>query len=132
MAENIIEHIIQDRVRVLTRAGKNEVGRSFGQFVLDLGTRTLKKSGETVPLTLTVEGKDGKRESVELKLPVKAAAAAPAAQHEPHLLPHPLGEQPKAVELQLEVPALGGEGGGSRLGELQLDVFGAHVSSSAA
>lgn len=34
-ADNIIEHIIQDRVRALTRAGKNEVLRSFLQFVFD-------------------------------------------------------------------------------------------------
>ena len=34
-AENIIEHIIADRVKSLTRAGKNEVLRSFLQFVID-------------------------------------------------------------------------------------------------
>ncbi|MFT3953667.1 MAG: copper chaperone PCu(A)C [Piscinibacter sp.] len=39
------------------------------------------KAGDTLPLTLTVEGKDGKRETVELTLPVKAAGAAPAGEH---------------------------------------------------
>jgi hypothetical protein len=42
------------------------------------------KAGDTVPLTLTVEGKDGKRETLELKVPVKAvnaAAAQPVHKH---------------------------------------------------
>lgn len=34
-ARQIIENIVQDRTRALIRAGKNEVGRSFLQFVLD-------------------------------------------------------------------------------------------------
>ena len=33
------------------------------------------KAGETVPLTLTIESRDGKRETLELKVPVKALAA---------------------------------------------------------
>lgn len=40
------------------------------------------KAGDTVPLTLTIEGKDGKRETLELKVPVKAAGAAPAMKSE--------------------------------------------------
>jgi copper(I)-binding protein len=40
------------------------------------------KEGETVPLTLVIEGKDRKRESVELKVPVRqlnmAAGGTPA------------------------------------------------------
>lgn len=35
MADNIIEHIILDRTRALIRAGKNQVLRSFLQFVID-------------------------------------------------------------------------------------------------
>lgn len=35
MAGNIVEHILQDRARALIRAGKNDVLRRFGQFVLD-------------------------------------------------------------------------------------------------
>lgn len=34
-ADDIIEHIVQDRTRAVIRAGKNEVLRSFLQFVLD-------------------------------------------------------------------------------------------------
>jgi VCBS repeat-containing protein len=30
------------------------------------------KTGDSVPLTLVVEGKDGKRETLQLKVPVRA------------------------------------------------------------
>lgn len=63
-------------------AGKAVELKPGGYHVMLMDLKQALKAGETVPLTLTVEGKDGKRESVELKLPVKAAAAAPAAQHE--------------------------------------------------
>jgi copper(I)-binding protein len=40
------------------------------------------KAGDSVPLTLVIEGKDGKRETLEVKLPVKALGAAmPMAEH---------------------------------------------------
>jgi len=44
------------------------------------------KEGDTVPLTLVFEGKDGKRETVEVKAPVRAlnASAQPAAGHGGH------------------------------------------------
>lgn len=35
MADNVIEYIIQDRAKTLIRAGKNQVLRSFLQFVID-------------------------------------------------------------------------------------------------
>ncbi|MBP5989535.1 MAG: copper chaperone PCu(A)C [Piscinibacter sp.] len=63
-------------------AGKAVELKPGGYHVMLMDLKQALKAGETVPLTLTVEGKDGKRETVELKLPVKAAAAAPAAQHE--------------------------------------------------
>ena len=63
-------------------AGKAVELKPGGYHVMLMELKQALKAGETVPLTLTVEGKDGKRETVELKLPVKAAAAAPAAQHE--------------------------------------------------
>ena len=63
-------------------AGKAVELKPGGYHVMRMDLKQALKAGETVPLTLTVEGKDGKRETVELKLPVKAAAAAPAAQHE--------------------------------------------------
>ena len=34
------------------------------------------KDGDTVPVTLVVEGKDGKRQLVELKVPARTAAAS--------------------------------------------------------
>ncbi len=34
-AKNIVEHIVQDRVRSLVRVGKNDVLRSFARFVMD-------------------------------------------------------------------------------------------------
>ena len=63
-------------------AGKAVELKPGGYHVMLMDLKQPLKAGDTVPLTLTVEGKDGKRETVELKLPVKAAAAAPAAQHE--------------------------------------------------
>ena len=63
-------------------AGKAVELKPGGYHVMLMDLKQALKASETVPLTLTVEGKDGKRETVELKLPVKAAAAAPAAQHE--------------------------------------------------
>jgi VCBS repeat-containing protein len=47
-----------------------------------MGLKQPLKAGESVPLTLVVEGKDGKRETIELKVPVKAVGASmPAAEH---------------------------------------------------
>jgi hypothetical protein len=42
------------------------------------------QAGDTVPLTLVVEGKDGKKESLELKVPVKALGAAADMQQHKH------------------------------------------------
>jgi copper(I)-binding protein len=39
------------------------------------------KAGDTVPLTLVIEGKDGKRETVEVKAPVRALGAPEPAKH---------------------------------------------------
>jgi hypothetical protein len=43
------------------------------------------KPGDTVPVTLVIEGKDGKKETLELKVPVRplggAAPAAPMQEH---------------------------------------------------
>lgn len=52
-----------------------------GYHVMLMDLKQAVKAGETVPLTLVVEGKDGKRETIELKLPVKAAGASPAGEH---------------------------------------------------
>jgi copper(I)-binding protein len=39
------------------------------------------KAGDTVPLTLVIEGKDGKRETLEVKAPVRALGAPEPAKH---------------------------------------------------
>lgn len=46
-----------------------------GYHVMLMDLKQPLKAGENVPLTLTIETKDGKRETLELKVPVKAAAA---------------------------------------------------------
>lgn len=52
-ARQIIEQIVQDRTRALTRAGKNDVLRSFAQFVLDNPSPNLWEINavETKPVT---------------------------------------------------------------------------------
>lgn len=57
-------------------AGKAVELKPGGYHVMLMDLKQPLKAGETVPLTLTVEGKDGKRETLELKVPVKAAGAA--------------------------------------------------------
>ena len=43
-----------------------------GFHVMLMALKQPLKAGETVPLTMVVEGKDGKRETLELQVPVKA------------------------------------------------------------
>ena len=50
-------------------------GKMSDYHVMLMGLKQQLKAGDMVPLTLTVEGKDGKKETVELKLPVKALGA---------------------------------------------------------
>lgn len=53
-----------------------------GYHVMLMDLKQPLQDGESVPLTLVVEGKDGKRETLELKVPVKALSAAkPMADH---------------------------------------------------
>ena len=42
-----------------------------GYHVMMMHVSKPLQAGETVPMTLIVEGKDGKRESIEVKIPVK-------------------------------------------------------------
>ncbi|MFO1338002.1 MAG: copper chaperone PCu(A)C [Burkholderiaceae bacterium] len=56
-------------------AGKPVDLKPGGYHVMLMGLKQQLKAGDMVPLTLTVEGKDGKKETVELKLPVKALGA---------------------------------------------------------
>jgi len=46
-----------------------------GYHVMLMDLKQQLKEGDTVPLTLVVEGKDGKRETLEVKASVKALAA---------------------------------------------------------
>lgn len=62
-------------------AGKTVALQPGGFHVMLLDLKQPARAGDTVLLTLVFEGKDGKRESLEVKAPVRAlnSAAAPAA-----------------------------------------------------
>ncbi|TXC66946.1 copper chaperone PCu(A)C [Piscinibacter aquaticus] len=61
-------------------AGRAVELKPGGHHLMLMGIEQPLKAGDTVPLTLTIEGKDGKRETLELKVPVKAIGATAAAQ----------------------------------------------------
>jgi len=46
-----------------------------GYHVMLMDLKATLKAGDSVPLTLVVEGKDGKRETLELKVPVRPLGA---------------------------------------------------------
>ncbi len=52
-------------------AGKPVDLKPGGYHVMLLDLKKELKAGDTVPVTLVVEGKDGKRETLEVKAPVK-------------------------------------------------------------
>jgi copper(I)-binding protein len=56
-------------------AGKAVDLKPGGYHVMLMGLKQALKEGETVAVTLVIEGKDGKQESVPVKAPVKALAA---------------------------------------------------------
>jgi copper(I)-binding protein len=64
-------------------AGKTVELKSGGYHVMLMDLKQQMKEGDTVPLTLVIEGKDKKRSTVELKAPVKPLvnASKPAAEH---------------------------------------------------
>jgi periplasmic copper chaperone A len=62
-------------------AGKAVDLKPGGYHVMLMDLKGQVKDGDTVPVTLVVEGKDGKRQSVELKVPARSAAAAPGMKH---------------------------------------------------
>lgn len=64
-------------------AGKPVELKPGGFHVMLMNLRQPLAEGDTVPLTLTVEGQDKKRQSIELKVPVRALAT-PAAQPHQH------------------------------------------------
>jgi copper(I)-binding protein len=57
-------------------AGKAVELKPGGFHVMLMDLKQQLKEGDSVPLTLTVEGKDGKKETLELKAPVKALATS--------------------------------------------------------
>jgi copper(I)-binding protein len=65
-------------------AGKAVELKPGGYHVMLMDLKQAVKEGETVPLTLVFEGKDGQRETVEVKAPVRPLNnnAAPAAHGE--------------------------------------------------
>lgn len=78
------------RMRALTAlplpVGQTVELKPGGYHVMLLDLKQQVKEGDTVPLTLVFEAKDGKRETVEVKAQVRAlnASAQPAAGHGEH------------------------------------------------
>ena len=64
-------------------AGKTVELKPGGYHVMLMDLKQQLKPGDTVPLTLVVEGKDGKKDTLEIKAPVKALNA-PAGAHTGH------------------------------------------------
>jgi len=62
-------------------AGKAVSFKPGGYHVMLMDLKGPLKAGDAVALTLVVEGKDGKKESIEVKAPVRALGA-PAGQHQ--------------------------------------------------
>lgn len=61
-------------------AGQTVELKPGGYHVMMMDLKQPLKDGQTVPLTLTVEGKDGQRETIELKAAVRSLAM-PADKH---------------------------------------------------
>ena len=55
-----------------------------GYHIMLLNLKAQVKEGESVPFTLVFEGKDGKRETVEIKAPVKALNSTAKPAHAGH------------------------------------------------
>ena len=62
-------------------AGKAVDLKPGGYHVMLMDLKAQVKDGDTVPVTLVVEGKDGKRQSLELKVPARKAMPMPAMNH---------------------------------------------------
>lgn len=64
-------------------AGKAVELKPGGYHVMLLDLKAQVKEGDVVPVTLVFEGKDGKRETVEIKAPAKPLATPPAMANKP-------------------------------------------------
>jgi copper(I)-binding protein len=62
-------------------AGKPVELKPGGFHLMLMDLKAQLKAGDTVPLTLVVEGKDGKRETLEVKAPVRALGDTSAHKH---------------------------------------------------
>jgi copper(I)-binding protein len=62
-------------------AGKAVELKPGGYHLMLMDLKATLKAGDTVPLTLVVEGKDGKRETLEVKAPVRALGSDSAQKH---------------------------------------------------
>ena len=62
-------------------AGKTVELKPGGYHVMLMGLKHQVKEGETVPVTLVVENKDGKRENVEVKASVRALSGEMSNKH---------------------------------------------------
>lgn len=62
-------------------AGKAVELKPGGYHVMLMDLKRELKDGEQVPLTLVIEGKDGKRDSIQLTAPVRPLAAGAPARH---------------------------------------------------
>jgi hypothetical protein len=69
-------------------AGKAVELKPGGFHVMLMDLKAQVKDGDTVPVTLVVEGKDGKRQSVELKVPARSSAASAMKHGEGHKHKH--------------------------------------------
>ncbi len=66
-------------------AGKAVDLKPGGYHVMLMDLKAQVKTGDMVPLTLQIEGKDGKRQTLEVKAPARAMSASqPAAGHDAH------------------------------------------------
>jgi hypothetical protein len=65
-------------------AGKSVELKPGGYHVMLMDLKQQVKEGDTVPVTLVIEGKDKKRSTIEVKAPVKplAQASKPAETHQ--------------------------------------------------
>ena len=62
-------------------AGKAVELKPGGFHIMLMDLKQQLKAGDTVPVTLVIEGADKKRETVEIKAPVRAMNPAAAQQH---------------------------------------------------
>jgi copper(I)-binding protein len=65
-------------------AGKAVELKPGGYHVMLMDLKQQMKEGDTVPLTLVIEGKDKKRSTVEVKAAIKPLAAAPTKMDHQH------------------------------------------------